>query len=115
MAAEPFSTPPPGPVMAVSTSHDGRPVEVILAGEIGAEALRELEERLGAPSLRDATEWLVDMSRVTRFDLACAYALLRAATLRPKPAALTIHGARRAVQRTLHHAGLDTVAIIEAR
>ncbi|MBO8185247.1 STAS domain-containing protein [Streptomyces spirodelae] len=113
MSAEPFST-PPGPVMEVSVPV-GRPAELLLAGEIGAEALRELEERLSAPPLREAQEWLVDMSRVTRIDLACAYALLRAATLRPVPATLTIRGARRAVQRTLHHAGLDTVAVTEER
>nr|WP_024126427.1 MULTISPECIES: STAS domain-containing protein [unclassified Streptomyces]AAX37825.1 pFQ25.9 [Streptomyces sp. F2]AHE39046.1 Hypothetical protein pFRL3_269 [Streptomyces sp. FR1]AHE39541.1 Hypothetical protein pFRL4_308c [Streptomyces sp. F2]AHE40286.1 Hypothetical protein pFRL6_199 [Streptomyces sp. F12] len=112
MAADPPSTPPAGPVMAVS-SPDNRPAELVLAGQIGAETLRELEERLATPPLREATEWLVNMSQVTRFDLACAYALLRAATLRPKPAVLRIHGARRAVQRTLRHAGLDSVAVIE--
>ncbi|NBM15955.1 STAS domain-containing protein [Streptomyces sp. GC420] len=112
MAAESPSTPPTGPVMAVSAP-DGRPAELVLAGEIGAHALRELEELLRAPPLREATEWLVDMSRVTRFDLACAYALLRAVTLRPESAALTIRGARRAVQRTLRDAGLGTVAVIE--
>ncbi|CQR59332.1 STAS domain-containing protein [Streptomyces leeuwenhoekii] len=95
--------------MAVSAP-DGCPAELVLAGEFGTESLRELEERFGAPPLREATEWLVDMSRVTDFDLACAYALLRAAILRPEPAALTIHGARRGVQRALRNAGLDAVA-----
>ncbi|MEU0139415.1 MULTISPECIES: STAS domain-containing protein [Streptomyces] len=112
MAADHPSTPPAGPVLTVSAP-DNRPAELVLAGQIGTESLRELEQRLATPPLREATEWLVDMSRVTRFDLACAYALLRAATLRPKPATLTIHGARRAVQRTLRHAGLDAVAVIE--
>ncbi|GAA1544321.1 STAS domain-containing protein [Streptomyces albidochromogenes] len=102
-------TSPTGPVMAVSAP-DGGPVELVLAGEIGTDALRELEELLGEPSLREADEWLVDMSRVTRLDLACAYALLRASTLRTESAALTITGARRAVRRTLRHAGLDAIA-----
>lgn len=112
MAAAHPSTPQAGPVIAVSTP-DNRPAELVLAGRIGTESLRELEQRLDAPPLREATEWFVDMSGLTRFDLACAYALLRAATLRPKPAVLRIHGARRAVQRTLRHAGLDAVAVIE--
>lgn len=112
MAADHPSTPPSGPVMAVSAP-DNRPAELVLAGQIGTESLRELEQRLDAPPLREATEWFVDMSGVTRFDLACAYALLRAATLRPTPAALGIHGARRTVRRTLRHAGLDAVAVIE--
>lgn len=98
--------------MAVSAAEDRR-AQLVLAGEIGAEALRELEELLGAPSLSEAAEWIVDMRGISRLDLACAYALLRAATRRPEPAALTIHGARRAVQRTLRHAGLDAVAVIE--
>ncbi|MET8897799.1 STAS domain-containing protein [Streptomyces albogriseolus] len=112
MAADHPSTPPAGPVMAVSAP-DNRPAELVLAGQIGTGSLRELEEHLAAPPLREATDWGVDMSEVTHFDLACAYALLRAATLRPKPATLRIHGARRAVQRTLRHAGLDAVAVFE--
>ncbi|WP_432089456.1 STAS domain-containing protein [Streptomyces sp. bgisy095] len=98
------------PTMRVSEADGGR-AELFLAGEVGADALRELEEVLGSRPLGEADEWLVDMSRVVRFDLACAYALLRSATLRPKPAALTIHGARRTVQRTLRQAGLDTVSV----
>nr|WP_024127239.1 STAS domain-containing protein [Streptomyces sp. F8]AHE39975.1 Hypothetical protein pFRL5_312 [Streptomyces sp. F8] len=112
MAAEPPPTPPAGPGMAVSAL-DGRRAELVLAGEVRAEALWGLEELLGDPPLSEAGEWTVDMSNVTRLDLACAYALLRAATARDKPAALTIRGARRAVQRTLRHAGLDTVAVIK--
>ncbi|MFV2120264.1 STAS domain-containing protein [Streptomyces sp. Act-28] len=112
MATEHPSIPSVAPVMAVSV-HEGRPAELVLAGEVGAETLRELEELLDAPPLREAAEWLVDMSGVTRFDLACAYALLRAAAVRPEPATLTIRGARRTVQRTLRHSGLDTVAAIE--
>ncbi|MFK4107656.1 STAS domain-containing protein [Streptomyces sp. NPDC002176] len=112
MAAEPPFVPPIGPVLTVSAA-DVRLPELILAGDIGADALRELEEVLGAPPLHTAAAWTVDMSQVTRIDLACAYALLRGATLRPEPADLTIRGPRRAVQRTLRHAGLDVVAVIE--
>ncbi|MFJ3659869.1 STAS domain-containing protein [Streptomyces sp. NPDC090119] len=112
MAAEPPFVPPIGPVLTVSAA-DIRLPELILAGDIGAEALRELEEVLGAPPLHTASAWTVDMSQVTRIDLACAYALLRGATLRPEPADLTIRGPRRAVQRTLRDAGLDVVAVIE--
>ena len=57
VAAAPPSTPPTGPVMAVSFS-DYRPAELVLAGQIGAETLRELEERLATPPLREATEWM---------------------------------------------------------
>ncbi|MYZ07266.1 STAS domain-containing protein [Streptomyces sp. SID2999] len=112
MAAEPPFEPPVGPVLTVSAA-DVRLPELILAGDIGAEALRDLEEVLGAPPLHTATAWTVDMSQVTRIDLACAYALLRGATLRPEPAELTIRGPRRAVQRILRNAGLDVVAVIE--
>ncbi|MEV5777426.1 hypothetical protein [Streptomyces antimycoticus] len=55
------------------------------------------------------------MAAVTGFDLACAYALARAATQLPETSTLTVRGARRAVQRTLRHAGLEAVAVIEGR
>ncbi len=98
------------PTMRVSAADGGR-AELLLVGEVGADALRELEEFLGSRPLKEADEWFVDMSRVFHFDLACAYALLRSATLRPEPASLTIRGARRTVQRTLRQAGLDTVTV----
>ncbi|WP_435192347.1 STAS domain-containing protein [Streptomyces sp. bgisy126] len=98
------------PTVKVSAADGGR-AGLFLAGEVGAEVLRELEEVLGSRPLKETDEWFVDMSRVVRFDLACAYALLRSATLRPEPASLTIHGARRTVQRTLRRASLDTVAV----
>ncbi|MFC8585331.1 STAS domain-containing protein [Streptomyces sp. NPDC057217] len=110
MATESPSTPPTGPSMRVSAADGGRAELVFLAEETGADTLRELEEILGSRPLGESAEWLVDMSRVVHFDLACAYALLRAATLRPEPASLTVHGARRAVRRTLRQAGLDAVA-----
>ncbi|PZH16303.1 hypothetical protein C1I97_06885 [Streptomyces sp. NTH33] len=91
----------------------GRRAELILAGDVRAEFLRELEKRLGAPPLSEADEWIVDMSEVTGIDLACAYALLQAAERRPETATLTVRGARHAVQRTLRHAGLDAVAVME--
>ncbi|WP_311137564.1 STAS domain-containing protein [Streptomyces sp. I6] len=84
MAAE-HTTPHVEPVISVSTA--GRRAELVLSGEIGAAVLRELEQRLDAPALAGAAEWVVDLSGVTRLDLACAYALLRVATqtARPRP------------------------------
>ncbi|MCF6524792.1 STAS domain-containing protein [Streptomyces sp. JJ36] len=112
MAAAPLPTPPGGPVVAVTATGERRAV-LVLAGDVGAGALRELEERLTVPPLSEAGEWTVDLSAVTRIDLACAYALLRAATQRPETVTLLLRGARRPVQRTLRHAGLDAVAVIE--
>ncbi|WP_244224139.1 STAS domain-containing protein [Streptomyces tirandamycinicus] len=109
MAAE-HATPQAEPVISASTA--GRRAELVLHGEIGAATLRELEERLDAPGFAGAAEWVVDMSGVTRLDLACAYALLRVATRPGRAPAVTIRGARRAVRRTLRHAGLDAVATI---
>ncbi|MEV1055093.1 STAS domain-containing protein [Streptomyces sp. NPDC049887] len=110
MAAE-DTTPPAGAIITVSKA-DGPRAEVVLAGDIGAATLRELEERLDARPLAEAAEWVVDMSGVDHLDLACAYALLRAAGLRAEPPELTIRGARRTVRRTLRHAGLDAIATI---
>ncbi|WP_167450292.1 STAS domain-containing protein [Streptomyces spongiicola] len=109
MAAE-HTTPHVEPVISLSTA--GRRAELVLSGEIGAAALPELEQRVDAPALAGTTEWVVDMSGVTRLDLACAYALLRVATRTERPPAVTVRGARRAVRRTLHHAGLTAVATI---
>ncbi|MFD4025933.1 STAS domain-containing protein [Streptomyces sp. NPDC058576] len=114
MATHPGSTPSAGPTMTVAVI-EGPRATLVLAGDLRAENLRELEQLLAEPSLNEAAEWHVDMSDATRLDLACAYALLRAATLRPEQAVLTIHGARRSVQRTLRHAGLDAVAVIDGR
>ncbi|GED86069.1 STAS domain-containing protein [Streptomyces sp. 6-11-2] len=101
---------PASPLVIRAT--DGRRAELALAGDIGTQALWLLEERLGAPPLSEADEWIVDMSEATHLDLACAYALLRVAARWPATA-LTIRGARRTVHRTLHHVGLDTVAVME--
>ncbi|MBO8191477.1 STAS domain-containing protein [Streptomyces oryzae] len=84
----------------------GQRAELTLAGDLGAGVLRELEEQLDDPRLRAAREWVVDMSEVTRLDLACAYALLRAAVERPEAVRLVVHGARREVRRTLRQAGI---------
>lgn len=102
----------PAPAIAVRAT-DGRRAELILAGDIRAGLLRELEKRLETPPLSETDEWIVDMSGVTGIDLACAYALLRATEQRPETATLTVRGARHAVQRTLRHAGLDAVAAME--
>ncbi|MFE6132052.1 STAS domain-containing protein [Streptomyces sp. NPDC056437] len=55
-------------------------------------------------------EWLIDMHDVTRFDLASAYALIRAITCRREPPSVTIRGAPRMVQRAFRHTGLDEIA-----
>ncbi|MFI9601881.1 STAS domain-containing protein [Streptomyces sp. NPDC052043] len=101
---------PVSPLVVRAT--DGRRAELILTGDIGAKALRPLEEGLAAPPLNEADEWVVDVSGATHLDLACAYALLRVVTRWPA-AALTIRGARGTVHRTLHHAGLDRAAVME--
>ncbi|MEI7032717.1 STAS domain-containing protein [Streptomyces pratensis] len=115
MAAEHPSTPQTGTTLEVVAAADGGPAVLVLTGVVGAEALRELEEVLEDPQLAGAAAWAVDMRGVTHIDLACAYALLRAATLRPEPAELTVRGAGRAVQRTLRRVGLDAVAVIDER
>ncbi|MEU3844119.1 hypothetical protein AB0E88_29360 [Streptomyces sp. NPDC028635] len=53
----------------------------------------------------------MDLRDVTRIELACAYALLRAITLHSGTAA--VRGARRPVLRTLQQAGLNSAAEIE--
>ncbi|MFF9785819.1 MULTISPECIES: STAS domain-containing protein [unclassified Streptomyces] len=80
---------------------------------LDAHALSELEELLSDRRLRQAGTWAWDMSGLERIDLACAYALLRSVTRAPETLSVTIRGPRRAVQRTLRQAGLDTVAAIE--
>ncbi|MEU3346236.1 STAS domain-containing protein [Streptomyces sp. NPDC006700] len=101
---------PASPLMIRAT--DGRRAELALTGDIGAQILRPLEERLAAPPLSETDEWVVDMSGATHLDLACAYALLRPATRWPATS-LTIRGARRSVHRTLRQAGFDAVAVME--
>ncbi|WP_324920881.1 STAS domain-containing protein [Streptomyces sp.] len=98
--------------MAIAAVGGHRAV-LTFSGELEAGTLRELEEQLLDPRLRKAREWVLEMGELTHLDLACAYALLRAATEGPEAVALTVRGARRHVQRTLHHAGVDAVAVIE--
>ncbi|MFB8758834.1 STAS domain-containing protein [Streptomyces nigra] len=90
---------------------DGRHAEVVLTGDIDALLLRDLEARLVDPRLQTAEHWRLDLRGATRIDLACAYALLRAVTGHSGTAAVL--GPRRAVLRTLRHAGLDRAARIE--
>lgn len=108
----PDSTPGPRSAVAVVAADGGR-AELVLAGDLDLDVLRELEQRFDDPRLREAAEWILDMDGVTHMDLACAYALLRAATRRPRTVTLTVRGARRPVQRTLRAAGLDAIARIE--
>lgn len=91
----------------------GQHAVLAFSGVLDAHALPELEERLLDPRLRQARTWVLEMSGLERIDLACAYGLLRAVTVAPEPATVTVHGARRSVVRTLRHAGLDAVATIK--
>ncbi|HEX5569552.1 MAG TPA: STAS domain-containing protein [Streptomyces sp.] len=91
----------------------GRRAVLTFSGALDAGLLRELEERLLDPLLGEAREWVLEMSDLTHLDLACAYALLRAATRQPETVTLTVRGAKRSVQRTLRDAGVDAVAVIE--
>lgn len=111
MADERPARPQTGTVRIAET--DGRRAVLAFSGVLDAYVLRELEERLLDQRLRQAGAWVLEMSDLERLDLACAYALLRAVTSVPEPAALTVRGARRNVQRTLRHAGVDVVAMIE--
>lgn len=104
--------PGPHPSPLSASSYGQRPV-LVLSGTLDVAALGELEERLVDPRLNDVREWVLDVNDVTHVDLACAYALLRAATRLPGNAVVTIRGARRSVRRTLHDAGVDVVAVLD--
>ncbi|MGW7488248.1 STAS domain-containing protein [Streptomyces sp. NPDC054786] len=91
------------------TQADEQLAVLTFSGVLDAHALPELEELLNDRNLRQAGTWVWDMSGLERIGLACAYALLRAVTRAPETVSVTTRGARRAVQRTLRHAGLDTV------
>ncbi|MFD8236455.1 STAS domain-containing protein [Streptomyces sp. NPDC059696] len=98
----------PGVVIAAV---DDRHAEVVLTGEVDVLMLRDLEARLADPRLGKAEHWVLDMRGVTRMELACAYAVLRAVTLHSGTTAVC--GPRRAVLRTLRDAGLDRAVTIE--
>jgi len=104
------SEPHPRPGVVISAV-DGRHAEVTLRGDIGLPLLCEVEEQLADPRLLTADHWVLNLDGVTRIELACAYALLRAAT--EHSGTITVGGARHSVQRTLRHAGLDKAAVIE--
>ncbi|KIE23374.1 hypothetical protein LK08_30465 [Streptomyces sp. MUSC 125] len=99
--------------MVTFTSTDADRAILGFAGEIGTAELRQLEELPGDSRLHAARAWVWDMREVTRLDLACAYALLRAATGRPSSTTLTIRGARHRVRRVLRECGLEAVAVVE--
>jgi anti-anti-sigma regulatory factor len=100
-----------GSVRIVET--DSRHAVLVLSGVVDTHTLRELEERLLDPRLRQAGAWVLEMGGLERIDLACAYGLLRAVTVAPDSVSITVRGARRGVVRTLRHAGVDAVATIE--
>lgn len=106
MTAELHPVQPPMKITVV----DGHLAEVALTGDVNALLLRDLEACLADARLREVEHWVLNMHAVTRIDLACAYALLRAVTAHPGTA--DVHGARRTVMRTLRHAGLDKAAVI---
>ncbi|QMU17982.1 STAS domain-containing protein [Streptomyces pristinaespiralis] len=93
---------------------DGHHAVLVFSGVLDAHALPELEERLLDPRLRQAGDRVLDMSGLERIELACAYGLLRAVTVAPEAAVITVRGARRGVVRTLRQAGLDAVATFES-
>ncbi|MDT0615650.1 STAS domain-containing protein [Streptomyces lancefieldiae] len=101
----------PGQATPVRISEaDEEHAVLAFSGDLDAHALRVLEELLLDPRLRRPGAWTLEMSGLDHLDLACAYALLRAVSRVPEPAAVTVHGAHPAVHRTLRHAGLETVA-----
>ncbi|MFF9098544.1 STAS domain-containing protein [Streptomyces sp. NPDC014776] len=107
MPAEPQASRPD----VMITTVNQQLVEVTLTGDVSTHALRALEERFDDPRLQGAAHWVLDVRGVTRMELACAYALLRAVTLHS--GTTTVRGARRAVLRTLQQAGLNSAAVIE--
>ncbi|MFF3736767.1 STAS domain-containing protein [Streptomyces sp. NPDC002566] len=108
MTGEPHPVQPTVKITVV----DGHQAEVTLSGDVSALLLRDLEARLADARLQQVEHWVLNMDTVTRIELACAYALLRAVTEHPGTAA--VRGARRTVLRTLRHAGLDKAAAIDA-
>lgn len=98
---------------AVTVSISGQRAMLRFSGALGPGALRQLEERLLDPRLHEADVWVLEMEDLTMLDLACAYALLSAATRSPQTAELIIRGARRTVRRTLRDAGVNRIAAIE--
>ncbi|WP_406214183.1 STAS domain-containing protein [Streptomyces decoyicus] len=112
MASIPPQSAQPERAPVAFTEADEQHAVLTFAGALDAHALPELEELLSDRRLRQAGTWVWDMSSVQRIDLACAYALLRAVTRAPETVSVTVHGARRAIQRTLRHAGLDVVVSI---
>jgi anti-anti-sigma regulatory factor len=105
--AEPHSAQPSLEITVV----DGQHAEVTLTGEISVLLLRDLETLFADPRLQRTEHWMLNIRGVTQIELACAYALLRAVTRHS--GTVTVCGARRAVLRTLRHAGLDRAAEIE--
>jgi anti-anti-sigma regulatory factor len=73
---------------------------------------RAIEEQLQDPQLRDARKMLLDMRSLDRIDLACTYALLRAASATDTPNVITYRPNQR-VQRILHRVGMEAVATFE--
>ncbi|MCG3043437.1 STAS domain-containing protein [Streptomyces sp. S1A] len=100
------------PTLAITEAGSRRAV-LAVSGRLDSTTLGELEGRLTDPRLLGAHEVVLEMDGLDHLDLACAYALLRAATGRPENAVLTVRGADRTVLRTLHSVGLDAVAVIE--
>ncbi|MFJ8149879.1 STAS domain-containing protein [Streptomyces sp. NPDC096048] len=111
MTVDPHPPGRPAPVRIAEA--DGRHAVLAFSGDLDAHALGVLEELLLDHRLREPGAWTLEMSDLHHIDLACAYALLRAVTRAPEPAAITVRRARPAVHRTLRHAGLDTVADFE--
>ncbi|MER7407881.1 STAS domain-containing protein [Streptomyces sp. NPDC000070] len=112
MPAEPTPATAPPPIPVTLTT-DGHHATLVFNGALDAHMVRQLEEQLADPRLRQSRTWELKMSGLSRLDLTCAYALLRAATTMPEPVELHIEGVRRTLQRTLREVGIDAVATIE--
>ncbi|MDN3296836.1 STAS domain-containing protein [Streptomyces ficellus] len=113
MASDPSAAAVPQTAPVTITSADGQRAVLDFRGALDAHMVRELEERFADPRLTEARTWVLNMHNLTRIDLACAYALLRAATMRPDPVAITVRGARRNVHRTLREVAFDAVAAFQ--
>ncbi|MFH8410548.1 STAS domain-containing protein [Streptomyces sp. NPDC018019] len=70
--------PAPMPRPPVAFTITGDLAVLAFSGELHTDALRQLEVELLSQRLREAPEWVLEMSELTHIDLACAYALLRA-------------------------------------
>jgi anti-anti-sigma regulatory factor len=97
----------PGPDHVRVVSARGDRAEVSLFGEVTGQAALEIEECFLDHALQDVREWVLDLSRVQRLDLSCAYALIRPLMAASPPTAVRVRGAGDEVRHTLHLTGAE--------